>query len=433
MRSRGIEVADIAVLVVDAGQGVETQAKEAISYIKKSKISMIVAINKMDKPEADPQRIKRELEKENVLVESMGGKIPSVEISAKTGQNIDELLEIILLIAEMENFQADILKSGQGVIIESYLDPKRGPTATLLLREGQFKIGDFIGALSIAGKIKILENFQGEKIEEAFPSMPAVIVGFEDVPQIGEEFKIFETEIALREFVKQEKKTLSEPESILSAQPEQKTLNLILKTDILGSGKVIEKVLKNLPQEKILLNVLKKQVGEINESDIKTAQASKATVLGFRVKANQEIIRLGERLSVKILFFDIIYELIEGIRKIIDKLIGFEKEKVTIGKMKILKVFKQEKNRQIVGGRVFEGEIKKGNLVKVLKPISNLIEGQKEEADNQGKIIQLQRNKKDVERALKGDECGILYEGKANIEKGDTLIIYIEERKKVEL
>ena len=361
MRSRGVEVADIAILVIDAGEGVKTQTKEAISYIEKSKVSMIVAINKMDRPEADPQRIKRELEKENVLVESMGGKIPSIEISARTGQNINELLEVILLIAEMENFQAELLKSGQGVIIESYLDPKRGPTATLLLRDGKLKTGDFIGTSFLSGKIKILENFQGEAIKEAFPSMPVVVVGFEDVPQIGEEFKTFETEVALREFVKKKKKVF-EFERMPLVQLGQKLLNLILKTDVLGSGEVIEGVLKNLPQEKIILNLLKKDVGEINESDIKTAQGNKAIILGFRVKANQEMLKLAERLKVKILFFDIIYELVEGVRKIMDKLVGFEKEKIILGKIKILKVFRQEKNRQIVGGRVFEGEIKKGRF-----------------------------------------------------------------------
>ena len=179
MRARGAKVADIAILVVAADEGVQTQTKEAISYIKKAQIPLIVAINKIDKPTANPEKVKRQLSKENVLVESLGGKIPAVEVSAKTSKRIEDLLELILLVAEMENLQADVSKSAQGVVIESYLDNQRGPTATLLLRDGVLRLGDIVATSSTFGKIKILENFQGKPIKEAFPSMPVVCLGFE--------------------------------------------------------------------------------------------------------------------------------------------------------------------------------------------------------------------------------------------------------------
>ena len=210
MRARGAKVADIAILVVDGVAGVQDQTKEAISHIKKAQIPMIVAINKIDRPEADPEKIKGELAKENILVESGGGKIPSVEVSAKTGKGIGDLLELILLVSEMENLKGDISEPGEGVIIESYLDRFRGPTATLLLRDGILKSGEIIGTSLTFGKIKILENFRGEKIEIAYPSMPVVVIGFEDVPRVGEKFRVFgtieEAQNSLQKIEKEEKR-----------------------------------------------------------------------------------------------------------------------------------------------------------------------------------------------------------------------------------
>ncbi len=430
MRSRGSNIADIALLVVAAEEGVMPQTKEAINSAKKAGVPIIVAINKMDKPEADPQRVKRELVQENILVESMAGKIPSVEISAKTGQKIDELLEIILLTAEIENLETDISKPAQGAVIESYLEPQRGPTATLLLKNGKLKIGDVVGTSSSFGEIRILENFQGKMIKQATPSMPVIVIGFEDAPKVGEEFKVFQEKIEAQKFSKG-KNGLSGSGQVFVIKPEQKVLNLILKTDVLGSQEAIEGILKELPQEKIVLRILKKQVGEINESDIKLAQASKAVILGFRTKTNQNVLNLKEHLKIKILNFDIIYELSQGVRQIMEKLVGTEKKKVLLGKIKALAIFRQEKRRQIVGGKVIEGEIKKADLIEILRPASQ--QNGEEEKIGQGKLINLQKNKKNAERAIKGEECGILYEGDIKIEEGDILEIYIEERQRGEL
>ena len=423
MRSRGAKVADIAILIVDASEGVKTQTKEAISHIKKSGIPMIVAINKIDKPGADPLKIKRELAQNDVLVESMAGKVPSIEVSAKTGQGISDLLELISLVAEMENLKADLQKPAEGVVIEAYLDSQRGPTATLILNAGVLKLGQVVGTPSTFGKIKILENFQGFPVLEARPAMPGICLGFENVPRIGEKFKVYPDFESVQKYIKKkERKPMWE--ELIFIEPKKKILNLILKTDVWGSAEAIEEVLKNLPQEKVLLRILKSEVGEINESDLKLAKGARAKILGFRVKINPAALSLANREKIKIITFDIIYELVEGVRSLMEKVLVPEVIRQDLGKVKILVIFRTAKNRQIVGGKVVEGEVKKGVSIEVFR---------NDEKVGRGKLINLQKNKKDIERAIKGEECGILYEGEAKIAEGDVLVIYTEEKRKTEL
>jgi len=422
MRSRGAKVADIAILVIAADEGLQPQTKEAISHIKKAGIPMIVAINKIDKSGVDPEKIKRELQKENILVEDFGGKVPSVGTSAKTGQGVEELLELILLVAEMENLKTDIKKPAQGIIIESYLDSQRGPTATLILEEGILKSGDVVATPSTVGKIKILEDFQGKKIEGALPAQPTIVIGFESPPKVGENFKTLSDLEEAKKYLKVEEK--GKIAQVLEIKPEQKVLNLIIKTDFLGSVEAIEEVLKELPRDKIILRILKSEVGEINENDIKLAKSGKALILGFRVKTNPVAKNFAQREKIKIMNFEIIYDLVEGVRKFMVKTLEPEQVRTDLGKLKVLVKFWAEKNRQIVGGRIVEGRVEKGSLIEVLR------EG---EIKGQGKMINLQKNKRDIEKASKGEEVGILYEGGEKIEEGDTLIIYKKESKKSEL
>ncbi|MDI6592026.1 MAG: translation initiation factor IF-2 [Patescibacteria group bacterium] len=418
MRSRGAKVADIAVLVIDSCEGVKAQTKEAISCLKRLGIPIIVALNKIDKPEANPERVKRELQKEGILVESMGGKIPAVNLSAKTGENIEELLELILLIAEMEELKTDLEKPAEGTIIEAYLDNRRGPTATLILNQGKLGPGQIIGTSSTLGRVKTLEDFQGVPISEALPSQPVIVLGFENVPKVGEKLKVFPDIETARANLEIEEKMAPE---IINVKSDQRVLNLILKADVLGSLEAIEGALKNLPQEKIILRILKKGVGEITESDVKLASQAKAKILGFRVKINPVAKILAEREKVKILAFEIIYDLVEGVRKFMEKLGKPKLIRKDLGKVKTLVIFLTEKNRQIVGGRVIEGEVKKGTLIEIFR---------NKELIGKGKLINLQINKKDVDKAIKGRECGILYEGEVKIEVGDGLSIYTEERQK---
>jgi len=417
MRSRGAKVADIAILVVDATQGVQAQTKEAISHAKLAQIPIVVALNKIDLPTANPEKVKLALEKEGVLVEDFGGKVPSVKTSAKTGQGIEELLELILLVAEMENLKVDISKVATGVIIEAYLDSKRGPTATLILNEGILKLGDIIATPSTLGKAKILEDFQQKRIEKALPSQPVILIGFERVPKIGETFKTFPDLKTAQEYLKVEKEKRI-PE-VLEIKPEQKVLNLILKTDVLGSIEAIEEVLKKIPRERVILRILKSEVGEVNESDIGLAKSGRALILGFRVKTIPIAKTLSQREKIKILNFEVIYDLVEEMRKLMEKISKPEVVRIDLGKMKVLVDFWSEKNRQIVGGRVIEGVVEKGALIEILR---------EKEVRAKGKMINLQRNKKDIERAQKGEEVGILYEGEEKIQVGDTLIFYKEER-----
>ena len=423
MRSRGAKVADIAILVVAAEEGVKPQTKEAISHIKKSGIPLIVAINKIDKPEADPEKVKRELAKSEIQVESMGGKVPQVLTSAKTGKGIPELLELILLVAEMEDLKGDIQKPGEGVVIESYLDQKRGPTATLLVRDGVLNRGEIVATSSTFGKIKILEDFQGQPLEKALPSMPCVAIGFEKAPQVGEKFEIYlDFESAQKYIEKKARKT--EAGKVLFFEEGKKVLNLILKTDVRGSLEAIEEMLRNLPQEKVILRILESGVGEISENDLKLAKSSRARILGFRVKINPSALVLAERDNIKVLTFEVIYELAQGVRQLMEKILEPEKVRLELGKVKVLVIFRTEKSRQIVGGKVTEGEVKRGAAIEVFRQDQLL---------GKGKMINLQKNKKDVEKAGKGEECGILYEGEVKIEEGDILNIYIKEKRKGEL
>lgn len=424
MRSRGAKVADIAILVVAGEEGVKPQTKEAISHIKKAGIPMIVAINKMDKPGADPEKVKRELSSQEILVESIGGKIPSVEVSAKTGKGISDLLELILLVAEMEDLEGDLSVPAEGAVIESYLDPERGPTATLILQNGILKKGDILGTSSVVGKVKIMEDFRGKPIEKALPSSPVVVLGLESVPGVGEKFKVFsDIEGAKKAFEKAVKKVA--PRAVgTSPSPSERVLNLILKVDVLGSLEAIEEVLKELPQEKVVLRILKAEVGDINESDIKLAKGGRAKIIGFRVKPDLIARNLLQREKIKMMTFEVIYELAQAVRELLEKKVISELVRIDLGKVKILAVFRTEKNRQIVGGKVIEGQVKKGALLEVYRG---------EEVLGRGKIINLQRDKKEVGEVNKGSDCGMLYEGETKIEEGDLLAAYTKERRKGEL
>jgi len=425
MRSRGARIADIAVLVIDSAKGVETQTKEVILRIKEADIPCIVALNKTDKPEADSRRAESELQKEGISVESLGGKVPSVKISAKTGEGVEDLLDLIGLVSEMQELKADTENPASGVIIESYMDSKRGPTATLIVTEGQLQLGSVIATPSTTGKIKILEDFQGKIMEKALPGDPAVCLGMESVPMVGEKFKSFpslDEARSLSEHPQAEEGKISET----SLEPGQKALNIILKTDVAGSVEAVEEILKSLPQEKIVIRILKSEVGDVNENDIKLAQGSHALVLGFRVKINPVAKKLLQREEVRVQVrnFEIIYDLVEEVRKVMKGTLGLEDVRTDIGSLKVLKTFWSKKNRQIVGGRITEGEVTKGTLIEVLR---------EEEIIDKGKMVDLQKNKKSIEQASKGDEVGILYEGSKKIEKGDVLKIYKKERKKGEL
>jgi len=432
MRARGAEVADIALLVVDAAQSVQPQTKEAIMAIKRAEIPMIVVLNKIDLPTANPTKIKGELSKADVVVESFGGTIPSVEVSAKEKTGIDELLEIILLVADLQDLKSEILYEGhpvpaEGLIIESYMNGGKGPVATAIVKKGVLRNKDIIATDLALAKVKHLEDFKGLPIKEALPSQPVIILGFETVPAVGERFKSYRTTEEATEEIKKEKPKREIGSTVLESDPNKKVLNIILKGDVFGSLEAIDGMLKSLPQDKAIIRILKVEVGEINETDAKLAEMSKAIIIGFRVKISPSVVQfmrndLEKKLRIKT--FDIIYELIQDVRNSLEKTLEAETVRKDIGKLRTILVFWGEKNRQIVGGKITEGELKKGLKLEVFRDDKKI---------GAGRIINLQRDKKDIDKLSKGDEAGILFEGNTKIEKGDILQAYVEERRKGEL
>ncbi len=416
MRSRGVCAADIAVLVIAADEGIKAQTKEAIQIIKENNIPFLVAINKIDKPEADIQKVKRQLAEKEIYLETMGGKIPFVEVSAMNKKGIEHLLEVINLLAEMEELKTDINCLAEGVVIESYLDHNKGPIATLIVQKGILKKGDFLATRSVFGKVKNMEDFQGSFLEKALPSVPVVVLGFEQGPQAGETFKACESlEQAQAEKQEKEKKEINIKENALA---------LIIKTDVLGSVEAILHMIDKIPQEKVSVHILKAEPGQVGEADVKTAISTKAKILCFKNKPNKAAKDLAQREGIKILSFDVIYELVEAVENALIKKVEPETIKSVTGKMKILEVFKTEKTRQIIGGKVIQGFIKRGAKTDVLR---------NEEKIGTGKINTLQKDKKETDSISKGSECGILYETTTLLERGDILEAYIEEKTKKEL
>jgi len=425
MRSRGAKVADIAVLVVAGEEGVKPQTKEVIECIKKEKIPVVVAVNKMDKPQANFEKTIGELEKEGIIIEQRGGKIPAIKISAQNNVGIDDLLEMIILVAEMEELKADISKPAEGVIIESYLDSKCGATVTFLVLEGILRAGQWVVCGSAYGKIKNLNDFKGEKIDEARPGTPTIVLGLNEVPVVGDKFEKVESEETA--LVKSSTAKQAKPQKSIEIQkPDEgaKILNIILKADVQGSLEAIKESLAKLELKEIGLNILKADVGDISETDIKSAYPSDAIIIAFRVKVSKDVLGLAQRSGVKIRNYEIIYELFEGIRKEAEKLLEPGAEREDLGKLKVIAIFRREKTRMIVGGKVSEGKI-------VNKTSVDIVRG--EEKIGAGRIVQLQHNKKDMAEVEAGREAGILFEGDVAIEEGDILECYRIERKKREL
>jgi len=423
MRSRGAEIADIAVLVVAAEEGIKPQTKEAIEHTRKAKLPLIVAINKIDKKEAQPEKIKNELSVNKVLVESLGGDIPQVNTSAKTGQGIDELLEIINLVAEMEELKSNEKQSAEGVVIEAHRDDKRGITATLLVKQGTLTNKDVLATSSAWGKIKTMEDFRFKPIQLALPSMPVIVTGFNQAPQMGESFSVFESiEKAQSQVKKKEpiegKRTVSPDES------DKKTLNIILKADVCGCLEALEESLKNIQSDEVALNIIKANIGQVTDSDVKLAETTNSKIIGFRVKIGSSIRRLAQQKKIRIITFDVVYELIQEVRQLLANLLEPEIIINSIGQLKVLALFRTEKDRQIIGGKVIRGKAKQGALIKVIREGKEL---------GQGKVVRLQRDKKETDEVSKDQECGILFKGSTRIEEKDILEFFEEEKRKKEL
>jgi len=425
IRSRGAKVADIAVLVIAAEEGVKPQTKEAIRIIKESKTPFLVAINKIDKEGANPQKVRQELAENDVMVEDYGGQIPVVEISAKTGKGVDRLLETILLVAELEELSAETNCPAKGFVIESHMDSRRGTVATLLLQSGTLSIGDVLVAGSAIAKVKSLEDFTGKSIKSAGPSEPCVALGWEAVPPLGAEFAVVaDHDEGLRILSEHIMKTA--PLFMHENVSEKRTANIIIKADVQSSLEAIDQVLQTIKSEEVDYKVVGYGVGKINDNDVKQAGSSGAAIIGFHVTVDSSTKRAAEREHARIETFDIIYKLVEVVRDIMSDLLDPEIRRIQLGKLKVLALFGTQGKTQIIGGRVSEGKVARGALTEIFR-------GTKLFAT--GKIVQLQHKKADVSQVAEGLECGLRVDVNPSdlgvplmIKEGDTLEIYEEQK-----
>lgn len=405
MRSRGAKVADIAILVVAADEGVKPQTEDALKHIKEADIPFTVAINKIDKPGSDPEKIKKELATREVLVEGWGGKIPVAATSAKTGEGVKELLDLILLVAELEELKGNAARPASGVVIESHLDPRRGPTATIIIRDGVLHRGDLILAGNAKGKVKILEDFNGKSAESLSLGSPARTLGWETLPEIGSEFVTGEE---------------AHKEIQVAPGKEKQTvgalgLGLILKADVAGSLEALQDSVQKLALSSgAATKVLDASVGEITESDVKLADATGAMIISFRAKLSRGAESFTRMKPQKIMQSDIIYELLENLEKEFKTIVETKKAAEILGKLEVLATFDEKGEKQIIGGRVVEGKLTKGAMAKIIRRGS---------AITTGKISNLQLNRQDVSEVTEGNECGILFDAPIKIVKGDILEI----------
>lgn len=405
MRARGANIADLAILVVAADDGVKPQTKESIEILNSTKTPFIVAINKIDKSNADIERTKNDLMANNVLLEGYGGNISWHGISAKTGEGVNELLDLILLAAEMENFTYNPNAEGNGIILEAKADSKKGIVATAIIKNGILKSGEKISTKTASGKIKILENFLSKKADELSPSSPTIILGFETLPQIGEEF-----------FTGQQAENiqLAIPQTQINKtgvkiNDSELSLNLIIKADVSGSLEILNEIIKTIPQGAAKIKILSKSIGEITDGDVKSALSSNAAIIGFKTKMNKIAESLAKTQNIKIITSEIIYELVEAIK---NEMKLMEKPQPQ-GIFEIIKIFSQKGKEQLIGGRVVLGIFRNNQKIKITR---------NEQEIGSGKILSIKKFKQETNQVSVNEECGILLESEIKINEGDKLI-----------
>lgn len=409
MRSRGAKVADIAVLVVALDDGIMPQTIEAIKHIKEAKVSMVVAVNKIDLPginkTAQMEKIKKQLSDREVLIEEYGGDVPIVEVSAKTGLGVDKLLEIIQLVAEVNEFKGDPGLPATGVVVESKLDKFKGPVATVIVRNGTLKKGEAVVIGGVTGKVRGLIDFTGKQLNDAGPSTPVEILGLEGVPDVG-------AELGKETSTKEEKK--AKVASILDRlkKDESSVLKVVIRADVAGSLEAIEDALQKFNEGDEHLKIISATTGDISEGDIKTAASTGAIVIGFNVKASNQTSRLAETEGVLLRTYTIIYELIEEIEAVVEEMLKVGALEEIYGTAQIIAEFPYGKSEKIAGCRVLDGAITKGPKVKIIRG---------DEIIGETKIKSLKKVREEVTRVEKSDECGMMFEPQIDFMAGDLV------------
>ena len=427
MRARGAKVTDMVVLVVAADDGVMPQTKEAIAHAKAANVPLVVAINKIDKPEANPDRVKQELVSESVLPEEYGGDVQFIQVSAKTGDGIDRLLEALLLQAEVLELKAAKDAPARGIVIEARLDKGRGPVATILVQSGTLKRGDIVLAGAVFGRVRAMNDEAGKTVNEAGPAIPVEIQGLSDVPLAGEDVMVLGDERKAREIalfrqgkfrdVKLARQQAAKLENLFGevGDNEVKTLQIIIKADVQGSYEGLSQALSKLSTDEVKVNIVHAAVGGITESDINLALASKAVVIGFNARADVQARKLAEGSGVQIRYYNIIYEAVDDVKAALSGMLTPEQKEERLGLVEVREVYKISKVGTVAGCYVLEGVVKRGAKIRLLR--DNVVV-------HDGELDSLKRFKDDVREVKAGFECGLSVKNFNDVEKGDQLEVY---------
>ena len=436
MRARGANVTDIVVLVVAADDGFMPQTVEAMNHALAAKVPLIVAINKIDLPDANPDKVYLNMQQNNLTCEDWGGTVGVVKVSARTGEGIDDLLERILLEAEMLDLKANPKRPAMGTVLEAQVENGLGPTASILVQNGTLSVGDIVLAGEEYGRVKTLINDRGERVKSAGPSTPVKLVGLSGVPEAADKLVVCSNEKAARQEAEKRRaasralhlanQTISSAEDLFSKLNEQehKSLRLIIKSDVRGSGEAIEESLKQLPSEKIGVEVVMNGVGAITENDITLAAASDAIVVGFHVRVNPGVNDLAEKSKVEIRLYSIIYELLEDITDALTGRLEPEKREKELGKARILQIFELNKGPKVCGCLVEDGLVKVGSKARVFRNNQLIYNGE---------VASLRRFQDDVKEVRSGLECGIRLDNFVDFIEGDVIDLYEIELKKASL
>ncbi|HNN13898.1 MAG TPA: translation initiation factor IF-2 [Anaerolineales bacterium] len=429
MRARGAQGADIVVLVVAADDGVMPQTKEAIAHAKAARVPMLVALNKVDKPNANPDRVKQQLAEQELVPDDWGGNTMVVPVSAKQKQGIDDLLEGILLVADSNDIKANPGGKVIGTVIEAELDKSKGVIATLLVQNGTLEAGDIVVAGNAYGKLRAISDFKGKPIKKAGPSTPVAVMGLSDVPSAGDLFEVVKSDKEARNIVAerleaaktqaQSRKKLSLEDLFSRAQAgEVRELNLIVKADVQGSLDPIITELNKLGEGEIGLKVLHAETGNIGNNDVMLATASKAILIGFNVQADVDARRMAEKEGVDIRLYEIIYRMTEDIEKALNGMLEPDLKEKVLGRAQVLQVFSASKFGKVAGCKVTEGELKRGAKVRLNRGVDIVYEGD---------LSSLRHEKDDVKEIRQGFECGVGFKNFSDILPGDILTCYILE------
>jgi translation initiation factor IF-2 len=429
MRARGAKITDIVVLVVAADDGVMPQTIEAIHHAKAAKVPIIVAINKIDKPDAKPERVRTELLQHEIQVESLGGEVLEVEVSAKEKRNLDRLLDIIALQAEILELKANPNRPAEGTVIEARLDRGRGPVATVLVQRGTLKPGDIVVAGSEWGRVRALMSDTGHSVVAAGPSMPVEVLGFNGTPEASDRLAVVDSEARAREIAdyraRQKREKMAARQTGMRGSLEQmmsqlktsgrKEFPLVVKGDVQGSIEAIVGALEKLSTDEVAARVIFAGAGGITESDITLAEASGAAVIGFNVRAHKEAREAAERAGIEIRYYDIIYSLVDDVKKAMSGLLAPTLRETMLGNAVILEIFKVSKVGNIAGCRVTDGVVERGANVRLIR--DNVVV-------HQGKLSQLKRFKDDAREVVAGQECGMAFENYQDMKAGDIIECY---------